>query len=89
MIRVLVIDGAGNWSYTADNSQAAIQSLPAGATATETLTVTSVDGTSHNVTITIERDHASTSTAHFLLHCVRNVCVGNVCVGNVCVGRSC
>ena len=47
------IDTAGAWSYTADNSQTAIQSLGLGSTLTDTFTVTSADGTTHDVTITI------------------------------------
>ncbi|MBI3506723.1 MAG: M10 family metallopeptidase C-terminal domain-containing protein, partial [Proteobacteria bacterium] len=47
-------DAAGHWTYTADNSQSAIQSLGAGETLTETFTVTSSDGSaSEDVTITI------------------------------------
>lgn len=48
------IDANGNWSYTADNSQAAIQNLAASDSLTDTFTVTSQDGTASNtVTITI------------------------------------
>jgi large repetitive protein len=44
----------GNWTYTLDNSLAAVQSLPAGATLTDTITVTSEDGTDTQIiTITI------------------------------------
>ncbi|MDX5595464.1 VCBS domain-containing protein [Pseudovibrio sp. SPO723] len=44
----------GSWTYTADNSQQAIQSLGAGSQPlTDTLTVTSVDGTQHSLTVTI------------------------------------
>ena len=49
----LVIDTAGNWTYSADNSQAAVQQLDAGETLIETLTIATFDGTTHNVTITI------------------------------------
>ena len=49
----LTIDASGNWSYAADNSQTAIQSLDAGESLTDTLTVSSVDGTTHDVVITI------------------------------------
>lgn len=48
----LVIDEDGNWTYTADNSNAAIQALDTGDTLTEVFTVTSANGTS-TVTITI------------------------------------
>ena len=49
----LEINAAGEWSYSADNSQSAIQALGAGATLTDTITVRSADGTTHDVTITI------------------------------------
>ncbi len=49
----LTIDAAGNWNYAAANTQAAIQTLPAGATLTDTFTVTTADGTTHDVIITI------------------------------------
>jgi VCBS repeat-containing protein len=48
------VDAAGNWSYAASNSQGAIQQLAAGATLSETFTVTSFDGSaSQGVVITI------------------------------------
>ncbi|MBI3548229.1 MAG: adhesin, partial [Elusimicrobia bacterium] len=48
------IDAAGHWTYTASNSQAAVQSLGAGDTITDSFTVLSADGTdSETVTITI------------------------------------
>ncbi|MCG9739845.1 VCBS domain-containing protein [Shewanella insulae] len=49
----LTINDLGHWSYTADNSQAAIQGLKAGESLTETLFVHSVDGTAQKVTVTI------------------------------------
>ena len=50
----LTIDESGNWSYSADNSQNAIQALGDGDQLTDTLTVQSVDGTTHNIVITID-----------------------------------
>jgi len=48
------LNAAGNWTYTANNSQAAIQQLGAGQTLTESFTVLSSDGSaSQAVTITI------------------------------------
>src|SRR4029079_18889581 len=44
---------AGLWTYTLDNTNAAVQSLNAGQTLTDTFTATTVDGTSQVVTITI------------------------------------
>ncbi len=49
----LTIDASGSWSYDADNSQTAIQSLGSGDTLTETLTIQSVDGTTQSIVITI------------------------------------
>lgn len=48
----LVIDEDGVWTYTADNSNAAIQALDTGETLTEVFTVTSNNGTT-TITITI------------------------------------
>ena len=49
----LVVDAAGSWTYTADNTQNAIQSLGDGESLTENLNVRSADGTIHSVDITI------------------------------------
>jgi len=49
----LNIDMTGSWSYSVDNSLAAIQQLGAGERITDVVTVTTADGTTHNVTITI------------------------------------
>ena len=49
----LSIDSNGHWTYTADNSQAAIQGLRSGESLTEILYVHSVDGSEQKVTITI------------------------------------
>ncbi|WP_257253687.1 VCBS domain-containing protein, partial [Endozoicomonas sp. SESOKO3] len=49
----LTIDGSGNWSYSASNSQSAIQALGDGDSLTETVTVKSLDGTTHDIVITI------------------------------------
>ncbi len=48
----LVIDSDGNWSYSANNSNASIQALDSGDTLTEVFTVNSTQGTS-TITITI------------------------------------
>ena len=49
----LTIDAAGAWTYTADNSQAAIQSLKSSETLSDVLMVTTADGTTQRITITI------------------------------------
>ncbi len=48
------LDAQGHWTYAADNSQAPVQQLAPGTHLTDTLTVTSVDGTTHDITVTIE-----------------------------------
>ncbi|MBL4914931.1 VCBS domain-containing protein, partial [Shewanella schlegeliana] len=49
----LSINNLGHWTYTADNSQAAIQGLKTGESLTETLLVHSVDGTEQKISVTI------------------------------------
>ena len=50
----LTIDAAGNWSYEADNTQLAIQQIDAGESVTDVITVSTADGTTHDITITID-----------------------------------
>ena len=50
----LTIDSAGNWAYSSDNTQAAIQQLSSSEFLTDTLTVTAADGTTHDIVITID-----------------------------------
>jgi T1SS-143 domain-containing protein len=47
------LNAAGHWTYSADNSNPAIQALAAGKTLTDTFMVSSVDGTTQQLTITI------------------------------------
>jgi len=49
----LSLNELGHWTYTANNSQPAIQGLKTGESLTDTLIVHSVDGTEQKVTITI------------------------------------
>ena len=44
---------AGVWTYTLDNTNAAVEALNVGGTLTDTFTVTTVDGTAQVVTVTI------------------------------------
>ncbi len=49
----VTIDASGNWSYAADNSQAAVQGLSNGESLTDVIIVTTIDGVTHDITITI------------------------------------
>jgi VCBS repeat-containing protein len=49
----ITMDAAGNGTYSADNTQTAIQELTEGATLTDVVTVTTFDGTTQDITITI------------------------------------
>ncbi|CAB3683918.1 VCBS domain-containing protein [Achromobacter pestifer] len=48
------IDANGNWTYQLTNSDARVQALAVGETLTETFTVKTADGTTGEVTVTIE-----------------------------------
>ncbi len=50
----LYVDEAGYWTYLAQNSQPAIQSLSSGEVLQEAFSVRSIDGTGHSVSVTIE-----------------------------------
>src|SRR4029077_14765542 len=47
------LTAAGVWTYTLNNSNAAVQALNVGQTQTDTFTATTVDGTQQLVTVTI------------------------------------
>ncbi|WP_263148005.1 VCBS domain-containing protein, partial [Pseudomonas sp. RIT-PI-AD] len=49
----LSIDASGHWTYTLNNAAQEVQNLKAGDSLTRTLVVTSQDGTSHAITLTI------------------------------------
>ncbi|TYK64630.1 VCBS domain-containing protein, partial [Colwellia echini] len=49
----VAVDAAGQWTYSLDNNNAAVQALPAGQTLVDTITFTSDDGTTETQTITI------------------------------------
>lgn len=48
------IDATGNWTYVLDNGKPAVQALKEGETRLDTFSVTSLDGTSTTVTITVK-----------------------------------
>ncbi|MFZ6042245.1 VCBS domain-containing protein [Vibrio natriegens] len=54
----------GQWQYHADNNQPAIQQLAAGEPLTDSITVTSVDGTTHTISVTIEGTNDAPIVAH-------------------------
>ncbi|MEZ9863940.1 VCBS domain-containing protein [Vibrio breoganii] len=49
----LHLTDSGAWTYDLDNTNPTVQALGKGATATDTITVHSADGTPHQVTITV------------------------------------
>jgi len=49
----VTVDGNGNWTYNLDNSNDTVQALGKGVTLTDTITFTSVDGTTQTQDITI------------------------------------
>ncbi|MEZ8158700.1 VCBS domain-containing protein, partial [Vibrio splendidus] len=61
----LHLTDTGSWTYDLDNKNPAVQALGKGATATDTITVQSADGTPHQVTITVNgtNDKATVSSA--------------------------
>ena len=65
----VTIDAAGAWTYTIDNTLAAIQSLGAGESASDTVTVRTADGTTKAITITISgtNDVPTVSYTHLTL----------------------
>jgi uncharacterized delta-60 repeat protein len=50
---VITLNANGDWDYAANTSQPAIQGLTMGDTLTDTITITSADGTTHDIVITI------------------------------------
>ena len=63
----LVINAAGNWTYAANNSQTVIQNLASGATLSDNLVVSSLDGTTHTVTVIIIGADETGTTADITL----------------------
>ncbi|WP_394242867.1 VCBS domain-containing protein, partial [Vibrio astriarenae] len=53
VLGTLTITKDGAWRYDLDNANPKVQALGQGATATDTITVTSADGTQHQITITV------------------------------------
>jgi VCBS repeat-containing protein len=48
------IDTSGHWTYTVDDSNGAVQALNVGGSLTDTFTITTQDGTTQSVTVTIQ-----------------------------------
>ena len=48
-----ILSASGSWAYTADNDNTRIQDLDNGQTLTDSIEVTSKDGTKHSITVTI------------------------------------
>jgi len=49
----LDIDAAGAWTYTLSNAASAVQALNGGGQPTDTIIVQSIDGTPHNIVVTV------------------------------------
>jgi VCBS repeat-containing protein len=47
------LTSTGSYTYTLNNSELAIQSLPQGVTLTDTVTIQTVDGTTHDISVVI------------------------------------
>ena len=62
----VVVTASGHWIYEVDNSNPAVQQLGENQHLTDTFTATSVDGTQHTVTITIEGSNDTPTVAHAL-----------------------
>ncbi|MEL4244889.1 VCBS domain-containing protein, partial [Shewanella xiamenensis] len=60
------IDATGNWTYTANNTLTAIQQLNTGEHLTDSLTISSADGTNHTLTVTITGSNDAPMVAHAL-----------------------
>ena len=63
----LTINAAGNWNYSANNNQAAIQTLATGSNITDRIQVSSRDGTTRTVVITINGVDESDTTSDITL----------------------
>jgi len=69
----LTINADGSWNYAASNTQAIIQNLASGATLTDRLTINSIDGTAHTVTIVISGANENNITTNITLSWVAPV----------------
>jgi len=69
----LTIDAVGNWLYAANNNQTVIQNMGNGATLSDNLTISSLDGTAHTITITITGADETNTTANIDLSWVAPV----------------
>ena len=78
------ITSAGVWTYTLNNAAANVQSLPAGASVTDSFTVTSADGTTRTVVITVN----GTNDAPVAVADVQTVNEDNSATGNVLANDS-
>src|SRR5205823_3748182 len=54
------IDAGGAWTYTLDNTNAAVEALNVGDTLTDTFTVTTLDGTQERKSVVEERRNDET-----------------------------
>ncbi len=78
------ITAAGVWTYTLNNAAANVQALPAGASVTESFTVTTADGTPRTVVITVN----GTNDAPTLVADTRSTNEDSAVSGNVLANDS-
>jgi VCBS repeat-containing protein len=77
------IDASGHWVYSIDNANAAVQALNAGDTLTDTFTVTTVDGTSQQVTVTLHGANDAAVISGATTGSVTEDAVSNIATGDL------
>jgi VCBS repeat-containing protein len=76
------IDATGNWSYTLDDANPAVDALNVGDSLIDTITVQTVDGTTQDITITISGANSQPSLSDAALIVDENT-VGGTAVGTL------
>jgi VCBS repeat-containing protein len=71
------ISAAGVWVFTLDNTNAQVQALNAGGSLTDTFSVTTADGTSQLVAVTINGTNEPVGAPNDLIFTVNNAISGN------------
>ena len=88
----LVITASGSWTYTLDNSLAAVQALPANISADDVLPIRSADGTTRDITITVSGQNEDpvlqSATLSINENAANGVVVGTVAATDVDTGTT-